>query len=233
MLPVFGRTVQHTKEEDTSPKPDKEGIKCAQQVTGTFFDYARAVDPTISVTLSAIVVSQSAPTEQTLEKTLFFLDYAVTHPDAILTYCVRNMVPNVYNDASCLTEPKARSRAGGHWFMSSDEECAKNNGAVLTIAKIIRNVMTSAAGAEIGVLYINARQTIPVSRLLEEMGHKHPATPIQTDNTTALGFITKNLKPKATKSEDMNYWLMRDKQDLGQFRYYWGGGKHNDDDYQI
>ena len=73
------------------------------------------------VALSAIAVSQSAPTEHTLEKTLFFLDYAATHPDAILTYCANNMVPHVYSDASCLTEPKFRSRAGGHWFMSSDE----------------------------------------------------------------------------------------------------------------
>ena len=64
------------------------------------------------------------------------------------------------------------------------------------------------------------------------MGHKQPATPTQTYNTTTLGLVTKNLDPKETKSEDMNYWLMRDKRDQGQFRYYWGSGKHNDGDYQ-
>ena len=184
------------------------------------------------VALSAIAASQSAPTEQTLEKTFLFLDYAVTHPDAVLTYCASDMVLNIHSNASYLTEPKTRSRAGGHWFMSSNEECAKNNGAVLNIAKIIRNVMTSAAGAEIGALYINTRQAIPVRRLLEEMGHKQPATPTQTDNTTVLGFVTKNLNPKATKSEDMNYWLVRDNQDQGQFSYYWGSGKYNEGDYQ-
>ena len=92
--------------------------------------------------------------------------------------------------------------------------------------------MASAAGAEIGALHINTRQAIPARCLLEEMGHKQPATPIQTDNTTALGFVTKNLNPKATKSDDMNYWLMRDKQDQGQFNYYRGSGKQNDGDYQ-
>ena len=95
--------------------------------------------------------------------------------------------------------------------MSSDEKNAKNNGAVLNIAKIIRNVVTSAASAEIGALFVNTRQAIPACRQLEEMGHKQPATPTQTGNTTAVGFVSKNLNPKATKSEDMNYWFMRNK----------------------
>jgi hypothetical protein len=55
----------------------------------------------------------------------------------------------------------------------------------------MKNVMTSAAEAEIGALFLNSRQAIPARRLLEEMGHKQPPTPIQTDNTTALGFVTK------------------------------------------
>ena len=92
--------------------------------------------------------------------------------------------------------------------------------------------MISAAGDEIGALYINTRQAIPVCRLLDETSLKQSATPIQTDNTTALGFVMKNLNPKATKSEDMNYWRMRDKQDQGHFSYYWGSGKRNDGDYQ-
>ena len=84
--------------------------------------------------------------------------------------------------------------------MASKEKNAKNNGSVLNIAKIIRNVVTSAASAEIGALFINTRQAIPARRLLEKMGHKQPATPTQTDNTTAFGFVTKNLNPRATKS---------------------------------
>ena len=66
---------------------------------------------------------------------------------------------------------------------------------------------------------------------MEEMGHPQPATPIQTDNTTALGFVTKNLQPKATKSTEMNYWFMRDRQDRKQFKYYWKPGKSNKGDY--
>ena len=201
-------------------------------MTGTFLYYARAVDPTMLVALNAIAANQSAPTEDTLQRTLFFLDYAASHPDAILTYVASQMILNIHSDASYLTEAKARSRAGGHFFMSNNEKFPKNNGAILNIAKIIRNVMTSAADSEIGALFVNTRQAIPARRLLEEMGHKQPATPTQTDNTTALGFVTKNLNPKATKSTDMNYWYMRDKKDQQQFRYYWREGVRNDADYQ-
>ena len=90
--------------------------------------------------------------------------------------------------------------------MSSKRENSQDNGAVLNVAKIIKSVMSSAAEAEIGALFINLRQAIPARRTLEDMGHKQPPTPIQTDNTTALGFVTKNLNPKATKSTDMRYW---------------------------
>ena len=166
-----------------------------------------------------------------MKKTLKCLDYAATHPDAILTFNASSMVLNVHSDASYLTEPKARSRSGGHFFMSEDNQDPKNNGAVLNLANIIKSVMSSAAEAEIGALFINSRQAIPARRLLEEMGHVQPPTPIQTDNTTALGFVTKNLNPKATKSTDMRYWWMRDRSDQEQFRYYWSKGSGNRADY--
>jgi hypothetical protein len=166
-----------------------------------------------------------------MKKTLQFLDYVASHPDAILTYSASNMVLNVHSDASYLCEPKAKSRAGGHFFMSNNGEDPADNGAVLNIAQLIKAVMSSAAEAEIGALFLNSRQAIPARTTLEEMGHIQPPTPIQTDNTTALGFVMKNLTPKATKSTDMKYWWMRDRSDRKQFRYYWGAGKSNCADY--
>ena len=44
--------------------------------------------------------------------------------------------------------------------------------------------------------------------------------PVQTDNTTALGFVSKTLQPKSTKSADMRCWWMRDRSNQQQFRYY-------------
>ena len=231
-IPVYGRKIQNAKPVDETPKLDSARQKFVQQVSGTFLYYARAVDPTMLVALSTIASEQSAPTEATLEKTLYLLDYVASHPDAVLTYSASDMVLNLHSDASYLSEPRARSRAGGHLYMSDNAEFPENNGAILNIAQIIKNVVTSAADAEINALFINTRHAIPARNLLNEMGHKQPATPAQTDNTTALGFVTKNLNPKATKSTDMNNWYMRDKQDQEQFRYYWREGKRNDADYQ-
>ena len=87
------------------------------------------------------------------------------------------MILNIHCDASYLTELRARSRAGGNWFMATKERNVKNNGAVLNIAKIIRNVVTSAASADIVGIVINTSKAIPARRLLEEMGQKQPATP--------------------------------------------------------
>ena len=57
---------------------------------------------------------------------------------------------------------------------------------MLIIAQIIKSVMSSAAEAELGALYINAREAIPLRHLLEELGHTQPPTKIQIDNSTAL-----------------------------------------------
>ena len=83
-----------------------------------------------------------------------------------------------------------------------------NNGAILNIARIFKTVMSSAAKAEIGGLYINARKEISACITLEEMGHKQPPTPMQTDNSTAEGVVNSNIQPRRIKAMDMRFhWL--------------------------
>ena len=229
--PVYGSTVQYAKPEDTTQQLDKAGKLFIQQVTGTFLYYARAVDGTMLMALSSIATAQSAPTEATMVKTKLFLDYAASHPDAVLTFKKSSMVLAIHSDASYLSETKARSRAGGHFFMSDNSADPPNNGAVLNIAQIIKSVMSSAAEAELGALFINSKQAIPARNTLEEMGHRQPPTPIQTDNTTAIGVVNKNNQMKQTKSMDMQFHWMRDRENKKQFRYYWGPGKTNNGDY--
>ena len=45
--------------------------------------------------------------------------------------------------------------------MSENEEYPNNNRAVLTIAQIIKAIMSSATEANLGALYINSREAIP------------------------------------------------------------------------
>ena len=75
--------------------------------------------------------------------------------------------------------------------MSKDDAIPAKNGFILTVSQIIITVMSSAAEAELGALLINCREAIPARHALEIMGHKQSPTPIQTNNTTALGVVNK------------------------------------------
>ena len=118
------------------------------------------------------------------------------------------MVLAIHSNASYLSETNARSRAGGHFFLSRDDPVPLDNGAILLIAQIIKAVMSSAAEAELGALYICARKAVYIHQILEALGHAQPRTPIQTDNSTAAGIVNNIILPKATKAMDMRFhWL--------------------------
>ncbi len=103
------------------------------------------------------------------------------------------MILAVHSDASYLSKANARSRVGGHFFCSSNVSDPPNNGAVLNISKILKAVMSSAAEAELGALYINAHEAVPMRQLLAEMGHKQPKTPKDDSDTT--GGLESTTKP--------------------------------------
>jgi hypothetical protein len=119
-IPTYGATIQYAKPEDTSRKLSPQEKKFIQEVIRVFLYYRRAVDSTMFTALSAIASAQAEPTEETMERCKLFLDYAATHQDAIITYHASDMVLVVHSDASYLSEPKARSRAGRHFFLLSD-----------------------------------------------------------------------------------------------------------------
>ena len=230
-VPTYGAKIQYAKESDTSRPLDKEEKRYIQKVIGTFLYYARAVDGTMLPALSALASDQASPMEETLIKTKQFLDYAASHPDAIITYKTSDMVLATHSDASYLSEPQARSRAGGHFFLSNDVPDPPNNGAVLNIAHIIKSVMSSAAEAELGAMFINAKEAVPARKTLDEMGHKQPRTPMQVDNSTAVGVSNNNIQPRRTKAMDMRFHWLRDRESQKQFKYYWRPGKENLADY--
>ena len=146
--------IQIILEATVSPALDKKCKKFIQQVCGKFLFLGRAVDSTLLCPVSAIASQSSNPTQDTTERTLQLLDYLATQEEAIITYNASEMVLAAHSDASYLSEPQARSRAGGHFFLSSDSAVPHNNGAVLNIAHLIKNVMSSATEAELAALCI-------------------------------------------------------------------------------
>jgi hypothetical protein len=159
------------------------------------------------------------------------LDYMASQDKAGLTYKARYMVLAIHSNASYLSEPKARSRAGRHMFMAERDGIPKNNGAALNILQIIWAVMSSAAEAELSALFINAKTAVSMRHTLKELGHPQPPTPMQTDNKTTHDLLTNKIIPKALKAMDMHFHWLRCCKAQGQFRYYWRPGTQNLADY--
>ena len=55
--------------------------------------------------------------------------------------------------------------------MSSNNEYPPNNEGVHVIAQTIKAVIALAAEAEIGAIFINAKEVVPLRKTLLEMGH--------------------------------------------------------------
>ena len=91
--------------------------------------------------------------------------------------------------------------------------------------------MASAAEAEMAALYIMAKVMIPLRHTLIEMGWPQPQTPIQTDNSTAVGLTNNAIVNRATISADMKLWWLRYRESQEQFRYYWEPRSENEGDY--
>jgi hypothetical protein len=105
------------------------------------------------------------------------------------------------------------------------------NGPIHSTCHILRNVMASAAEAEVGALFYNGQEAVPIRTTLEELGHPQPPTPMQTDNSTAAGFANDTIKQKRSKAMDMRFYWIKDRVCQGQYLVYWRPGSENLGDY--
>ena len=77
------------------------------------------------------------------------------------------------------------------------------------IAHIIKLVMTSAAEAELGALFITAKEIIPLQQTLYEIGCLQPPSPVQDVNSTAEGIVNNTIVPRKIKSMDLRFYRLR------------------------
>ena len=97
--------------------------------------------------INDISLSASKGTRETLDATMYLLNYAHTYSDTDIIYRKSDMILHVDSEAAYLVAPEARSRAGGYQYLSNHKGTLFN-GHVLAIAKVIKNVMASATKAE-------------------------------------------------------------------------------------
>ena len=121
--------------------------------------------------LSTINSEQNAPTKNTMKRLKKLLDYDASKEETIVTFNASDMVLAIHSDEYYLSGKNAHSRVGGHHFLSSDKYTPPKNGAILNLSKIIRNVMSSAAEAELGALFLNTKTAAPMLKTLKVLCH--------------------------------------------------------------
>jgi len=186
--------------------------------------------------LNGISSDQAQPTKMTRKAVIKLLNYAATHPEALVQYCASDMILHIHSDASYLSASKGRSIASGYFFLnghpSKDKPDALHmNGPVHVVCKTMKQVLASAAEAELGTLFYNCQDACSIRTALEEMGHPQPPTPIQTDNSTATGIVHDTIKQRRSKAMDMRFFWVKDQSEQGQFCVYWKPGPSNKADY--
>jgi hypothetical protein len=238
--PVYGLKIQHTTNDSTADQLDPKAINLIQKIVDTLLYYAIAVDPTMLVALGDLFLEQTHATTTTWDAVVWSLNYAATHPNATICYVASDMWLHIHSNASYISVSRAHSRAGGHFILSTQPldpakapiKAPPRNSPIHTICKIMKNVMGSAAKAKIGAAYINAQEAVPICTTLAKMGHRQPSTPIQVDNSTAVGFANDTIKQKHSKAIDMRFYWIKNWTKQDQFLIYWGPGHSNLADYR-
>jgi hypothetical protein len=193
----FGAQVQTPLMVDSSPQLDAKGIKHIQQIVGSILYYARAVDMTVLMALSAIAVEQTKAMTKTLGKCMQLLDYLASNSKAKVRFYASGMIMNIHLDTSYLSETSVRSRACRHFFMGwmpKNREPIKINSAFYVNTTIMKFVVASAVEAELGALLHNCQDRRIFRKTLADMGHPQPKTPVHCDNATAAGIANNTIK---------------------------------------
>jgi hypothetical protein len=208
LRPNNGAKTQFAIAPDDTPSLNVANKTSILEVLGTLLFYARAINSTMLLTaIGELATEQSQATQTTMEKLSQLLNYCAAHPDATIRYSASNMLLAVESDASYLSVAKVRSCAAGYFSLidkvASSTGQYKPNGAVhILVCHIMREVLSSAAEAELGALFHNGKEACPLRIALDEMGHLQPATPMATDISTASGIATDTVKQKCSKVID-------------------------------
>ena len=107
------------------------------------------------------------------------------------------------------------------------------NAPVFIMCNTLKNVMSSAAEAETGGLFLAAHCACPIRVTLIELSNPQlkKGAPLFNDNSTVIGILTSSLRQKYSKTFDMRFHWLRDIIDQQQFQLFWRKGQSNMADY--
>eukprot|EP00804_Cyclotella_cryptica_P001099 CCRYP_008385-RA/>CCRYP_008385-RA protein AED:0.18 eAED:0.13 QI:0/0/0/1/0.4/0.16/6/0/1406 len=214
----YGAAAQDPIPTDASAPLDSDGQKCIQQIVGALLYYARAVDNTILLSMSAIASEQAHPTQLTQKRCQQLLDYCASHPDAVVRFQASNMVLNIHSDASYLSESNAA--VGLRAIFSSAVSPLTKHRLPLTVP--YTSSVLQPQKPNWGPSFSTAKK---------ELGHTQPTTPTHCDNETATSIANNTVKKQRSRSMEMRFFWVTDQVNQHHFHVRWHPGQENLADY--
>ena len=198
--------------ENQSLKKEKKGI------IRSLLHYARAVDPTMLMTINIIAAQQSQGTDETAQAINQLLNYSSTHPNVPIQFTASDMMLCCQSDASYLLVPKGRNRVAGYFYLGSETPHNQEpqpqppaNAPIHVECKALKNVVASAAEAEFAALFENCKIVINLRNTLTGLGYTQQSTAIVTDNSTAWAIANNKIKKQKSNAIDMRYFWVQDR----------------------
>jgi hypothetical protein len=123
--PIYDAKTQFVNETEPNPALSDKQVYKLQKLTGKLLYYARAIDPTLIMSINVLASEQSNATEVTADKVIKLLNYCNTHPEKkyvimhLTWYCTFTVTP--------LISQKMKPKAGlGDSFTWATPKTKKN-----------------------------------------------------------------------------------------------------------
>ena len=191
-------------EESTSPPVDEKGRTRIQELVGVLLYYSRVIDSSIAA-VNLLSEQQSYPTEDTNKAIQRLIDYCKLYPNNYLVYTACDMVLHIQSDASYLSRRYSRSVPWGLFYLGNRGKPTAINNPLDVLCQIIDIIASSAFQAEYAALYMNARHSIYLRNILEDLGYPQPPIIILCDNKCAVGIAIDTALAKISKAIDMHW----------------------------
>ena len=188
--PIKGVRTLQMIEEITSPPLDQKGKTRIQELVGVLLHYSRVIDSTITTAVKMLSEEQSSPTEDTNKAVQQNIDYCRRYPNNILIFTACDIVLHIQSDASYLSRRNARSVAGGLYYLGNRGKPTAINNPLDVLCQIIDVIVSSAFETEYAALFLNARHSIYLRNILQDLGYPQLPTVILCDNKCAVGIAT-------------------------------------------
>ena len=147
------------------------------------------------------------------------------------------MVLHADSDAAYLTITEACSWYTryiylSHWHLPQPAKpSTKRNSYIHTNCNTICDVVSSLSEYETCRTQNNGKTAIDMQIALIALYHNQPETTLKTENSTTEGFFNLGMKTKRSKTWDMKWHWLRDKEVLNKLILYWYKVKNKDTNY--